>query len=88
VVREKKSGPILKDRPLRRDVSSLWLLLAEQIGYGLSVCIAGMVETGQSEAAFQRAKQRKMVVEDVAGEVVEAVVGVDNRHYLVDDWLD
>src|SRR5581483_6831433 len=40
------------------------------------------------EAAFQRPQQREMVVEDIALQLVETVIGVYDGRHLVDDRLN
>src|SRR5579872_1809216 len=56
----------------------------EQVGDGLNVGVAGVIEAGKSEAAFDGFEQREVGVTLRAGQAMRAVVGVDHEQYLID----
>src|SRR5579872_3878542 len=69
-----------KNRPFVADKDSTVLRLPEQISHRLGIRVAGMVQAGQSQAAFDRAQQRKVGIELSALQLVKAVVGVYDRY--------
>ena len=64
------------------------LRLAEKIRHRCCTGIAGMVQAGQLETAFDGLEQREVSVEDAALQIVEAVVGVNDGCHLIDGGRD
>src|SRR5271166_4690580 len=83
---DKKKEPDI--RPAPREHSAGYLGLAEQVGHGVGGGVAGMIQAGELESAFDGSEQGEVSVEDFALQVVEAIVGVNDGRDLVDGGRD
>src|ERR1035438_1455947 len=64
------------------------LVLVEQVSHRLCARVAGMVQAGQAEASLNRAQQREVRIKLSTLKFVEAVVGIHDRHDVVNDGLN
>lgn len=74
----------INDKAIRAKQLSLLAGAGKQVADNIHVCVTGMIEAGKTKTALNRLEQRKVGVELVGLQAVKTIVGINDKHNIVD----